>query len=399
MKRIGIFGGTFHPIHKGHLQIARAAMEEYDLAEVWFLPAGNPPHKDVVGSVDARIRLEMTRLAIEGIEGFKICDIDAVKETPCYTWETLEQLKEMYGDSYSFYFIIGEDSLRLFLHWVHPERICACADLLVARRPMEPRLSDAEFEELLQKNHRMFAANFLPISTPLYDISSSKIREAIGNGQIDRIIQDLPEPVASYVIAHDLYVRDYAAEELYDVQKRVKKELRVERYEHTLGVMYMAGSLAIAHDYPMGRAMMAGLLHDCAKCLSDEERLEICEKHHIEVRPIERRHPQLLHGKVGAYLAKEKYHIEDAAIAHAITYHTTGCPKMTLLDKILYIADYIEPHRDKAPRLSQIRKAAFEDLNQALFYILEDTITYLNDHPEDMDEVTKETYEYYKVQR
>ena len=133
------------------------------------------------------------------------------------------------------------------------------------------------------------------------------------------------------------------------MKKKVKNHLDKERYEHTLGVMYMAGALAMCYQVDLEKALTSGLLHDCAKCLSSEKKLKLCEKYHLKVSEAEKGNPGLLHAKLGAYLAEAKFDIEDKEILDAITYHTTGRPRMTLLDKILYVADYIEPNRNMAP--------------------------------------------------
>ena len=179
-------------------------------------------------------------------------------------------------------------------------------------------------------------------------------------------------------------------------EKKLKKYLDKDRYRHTLGVMYTAAALAMAHDYDMEQAQMAGLLHDCAKCIPNKKKLKICKKQNIGISSIEKNNPFLLHAKLGAYIAKEKYQIEDEEILSAIRWHTTGSPGMTLLEKIVYIADYIEPKRDKAPNLPQIRQLAFEDLNMALLRILEDTVEYLDQGDDETDDITRQTYEYYK---
>ena len=180
------------------------------------------------------------------------------------------------------------------------------------------------------------------------------------------------------------------------LQKKLKKELDNGRFQHTLGVMYTAAALAMAHDADVVKAQVAGLMHDCAKCLSDEERIHICKKHQIPISKVEKKAPHLLHGKVGAYLAKKEYGIQDSEILHAISVHTTGCKEMSLLDKIIFVADYIEPGRDKAPRLAEIRKVAFEDIDACVLMILEDTIQYVSKHQDEMDDTTIETYTYYK---
>ena len=152
----------------------------------------------------------------------------------------------------------------------------------------------------------------------------------------------------------------------------------------------------MAHGYPMDVAFIAGLLHDCAKYMSPDELLTFCEKKKIDITDAERRSPQLLHAKAGAYLARHEYGIEDEDILHAITVHTTGMPGMSLLDEIIFTADYIEPNRDKAKRLTEIRQAAFKDFHLAIQMILSDTIDYLKETGKDIDETTYRTYEYYK---
>ena len=170
------------------------------------------------------------------------------------------------------------------------------------------------------------------------------------------------------------------------------------RFEHTLGVMYTCGALAMRYGYDLEKAMLAGLMHDCAKCMPNAKKLKAAEKNHLEITDLERKNPFMLHAKLGAFLAKKKYDIEDREILDAIRWHTTGRPDMTMLDKIVYIADYIEPQRDKAPNLHEIRQLAFLDLDKALLRILEDTLGYLGDSTDHIDSMTKKTYDFYKQQ-
>ena len=182
-------------------------------------------------------------------------------------------------------------------------------------------------------------------------------------------------------------------------QKKLQKHLDKGRYEHTLGVMYTCAALAMAYHYDMEKAMLAGLLHDCAKNIPNDKKLEMCKKHHIEITEVERENPFLLHAKVGAWVAKKKYDIRDEEILHAIKVHTTGEPAMQTLDMILFIADYIEPGRDKAANLDQIREMAFRSLEQTVEQILFDTLHYLNQKSGRIDPTTEVTYEYYKNRR
>ena len=181
------------------------------------------------------------------------------------------------------------------------------------------------------------------------------------------------------------------------MQKKLAKYLDENRYEHTLGVMFTCASLAMVHGYDLKNAQVAGLLHDSAKCIPNKKKLKICAEHHIPVSDFEKEHPFLLHAKLGAYIAKAKYNVTDKEILSAITYHTTGKPDMTMLEKIVYIADYIEPARNKAPRLTEIRRLAFEDLDECMYQILKDTLSYLDENPNDVDSATKDAYSYYTM--
>ena len=181
-----------------------------------------------------------------------------------------------------------------------------------------------------------------------------------------------------------------------EIEKKLKKELDKERFRHTMGVMYTAASLAMAHGCDLEMAMCAGLLHDCAKCIPNDKKLRMCEKQGIEITPSERRSPFLLHAKLGAYLAKTEYGVADAEILHAIQVHTTGAPHMNLLDKIIYIADYMEPNRNKASNLPLVRRMAFLDLDETMRIILADTLTYLKAGGGELDPMTEAAYAYFK---
>ncbi len=184
-----------------------------------------------------------------------------------------------------------------------------------------------------------------------------------------------------------------------EIKKKLKKTLDKPRYIHTKGVMYTAGCLAMAHEYSIEKAMLAGILHDCAKCLSTSEKIELCEKHNTIISAVELENPSLLHAKAGAILAEEKYKITDPQILHSIKVHTTGAPNMNLLDKIVFVADYIEPGRNMAPRLEYIRKIAFENINLAVAEILYDTIHFLNSKKGVIDPTTQITYNFYEKYR
>ena len=180
------------------------------------------------------------------------------------------------------------------------------------------------------------------------------------------------------------------------LRKKVKDAMTKARYEHTLGVEFTAAALAMRYGVSIEKAEIAGLLHDCAKCIDDEDKFDDCKKYKIELTDVEKKNPFLIHSKLGAVYAKKIYGIDDELILLAIRYHTTGRPDMTLLEKIIYIADYIEPGRDKAPNLKEIRKMAFMDIDEAMYLILKDTLSYLDKEDGEKDELTKDTYYFYK---
>ena len=180
------------------------------------------------------------------------------------------------------------------------------------------------------------------------------------------------------------------------IRKAMEKSLDEMRYEHTLGVAYTAASLAMRYKASIENAQLAGLLHDCAKCLDDDKKIAICEKHNISITDVERRNPFLLHAKAGSFLAMNKYKVNDSDVINAILNHTTGRPGMSLLEKIIFVSDYIEPGRKKAPNLNEIREMAFINLDNAVVKIQEDTLNYLKSTPGEIDPMTQKTYDYYK---
>lgn len=189
-----------------------------------------------------------------------------------------------------------------------------------------------------------------------------------------------------------------AKTDINKIKKMLYKELDSKRYEHTLGVAYTAACLAMRYDYDINQAYLAGLMHDCAKCMTHEERLHYCQKHNVEITEIEKQNPALLHAKVGAEMCQRKYDIKDAEICDAVRFHTTGRPNMSLLEKIIFIADYLEPHRNEAEDLPIVRKQVFCDLDTALRTILKDTLLYLDGSDKAIDPMTLKTYEYYMNQ-
>lgn len=182
-------------------------------------------------------------------------------------------------------------------------------------------------------------------------------------------------------------------------KKRLKKDLSDSRYDHTIRVAETAYDLASAHGYRVEYAVVAGMLHDCAKNYKDSKLVKLAKKYKIHMSAAEMDNTDLLHSKVGAYVARDVYKAKNSDVFNAITYHTTGRPSMSELEKIIYISDYIEPGRKHKGRLELIRKLAPRDLDLAVLYILEDTLEYLGRKSKSKDPKTKEAYRYYKALR
>lgn len=398
MKKIGIMGGTFNPIHNAHLMMAQAAYEQYELDEVWFMPSKNPPHKSQSEIVSEEHRSRMVQFAIDDSKHFLFSDIELKRQGTTYTCETLAQCVEEFSDT-RFYFILGGDSLCHFEQWYHPEKIAKLCTVLAVSRD---NMSEQELQKRCRELSEKYDGEFLPISMPMVAISSMVIRQRLA--QEKSVIGYLPDNVLHYIKIHSLYGHFQKKESWKEKEllTYLQATLRPPRYLHTLGVAVTAANLAACHmerEEDVKRARWAGLLHDCAKYLTPSEMIDLCLQYEIELSDVERQNPALIHGKLGAYLAKHRYGVTDKEICSAIACHTTGKPHMTTLEKIVYIADFMEPRRkmnSKPYSLSKIRKQSFQDLDKGLFMVLTDTVEYLQKESAVIDEMTLQTYEYYK---
>ena len=340
-------------------------------------------------------RKRMVQFAIDKIPYFKISNIEYKRAGKTYTYDTLVELKKEREDAH-FYFIMGGDSLAQFEQWYHPEKIVKLCTILAASRD---EISYEQTKEYCKQLSERLDGDFRPLKIPAMSISSHEIRKRIKKGK--SIIGYCPEPVVRYIQMHRLY-----GDSSFVIPKNEKEQmdclaasLRPKRFVHTLGVANMAANLAMMHDdVSLQRAKLAGLLHDCAKYLTNEEMFVLCEKLEIPLSESEKSTPAVIHGKLGAKLAVLRYGIEDDEICSAIACHTTGKSQMTTLEKIIYIADYIEPNRDmdcKPYPLERIRRTAFFDLNQATGMILKNTLTYLEENQMPIDEMSLEAFHYY----
>lgn len=346
MSKIGIMGGTFDPIHNGHLKIAAKAKSEYHLDKVIFLTSGNPPHKRDKQILDAKIRHIMVKRAIAGTEGFEPSDYELGLAEYSYSVNTLRHFRKAMPQD-ELFFIIGGDSLRDFHTWYHPEEILELCTLLVYDR------TDGEHSSAFSK----------PISGEKLNISSTEIRSRLESGK--DISELVPVSVLEFINRNNIYKKKLGMSE------QLKTLLTPARYEHSIGVMNTAAELAKIYGADIKKAQIAGLLHDNAKNL--DRSYERCRDLEVDLDEFELKSPPLVHAKLGAETAKIEFYITDPEILDAIRWHTVGRPCMSLLEKIIFVADLTEPGRDfpDAPRL---REASRKNINIAVAECIKSTI-------------------------
>ena len=382
--KTAIFGGTFDPIHNGHIHIAKYTLSEFNLDKVIFMPTGNSyMKKDVSPSVH---RMNMLKLALESHEEFDISDLEVKREGYTYTKDTVKYFKENNPED-ELYFLIGSDTLFMIEKWAEPEYLFDNLIFIVCDRNDEEIANKAE--ELKNKYNadiRFSKCDFL-------DISSSEIRKnVIENGYESLNEKSLDIKVINYIKEKHLY------KDIPDALMimMLKNDLKESRLLHTLGVLDTASQLAKAYRADIGRCEKAALLHDCAKYMPMEEKIAICERNFVKISDIEKQSDSLLHSKAGACLAYEKYGIKDPEILDAIKWHTTGRPNMSIIEKIIFVSDFIEPNRTHSDKLPMYRMIAMADIDLVCMNILKDTLDYINSKDEPIDPMTQETYDFYK---
>lgn len=389
--KIGILGGTFDPIHNAHIEIAKEALKQFELDKVMIMPTSNPPHKDKNRITGNFHRANMIRLAIKDIDGIEFSDFELNKNDVTYTADTLCMLKELHPEN-QYYFIVGSDSIASFMSWYRPDVILKYAILLAVKRDDETSLL---MDEKIKEINNKYNTSVGIIHMKSMAVSSSFIRV----NDYSYIKDMIPETVYKYIVENKLYSDDNVnvAWSINKITEDLRDTLKPQRFKHTLGVADTAKEMAETFNVNPNKAYFAGMLHDCAKNLSDVELLKICRENNIEISECEVKSPYLLHGKVGAHIAKSKYGITDKEILSAIVWHTTGKPDMTDLEKIVFSADYIEPGRYKQPNLKFLRELAHKDLDLLTFNILKDTVEYLKSRNSgSIDYNTISAYEFYK---
>lgn len=361
--KIAIYGGSFNPPHLGHKAAAKTVLDTLCPDKLLVIPAAEPPHKQLdPGSPDGSVRLELCRLAFADMPGVEVSDLELRRPAPSYTIDTLEQLRQQYPDG-EFILLMGTDMLQNFPQWRRFTDILQLVQLGVFVR------SDGEEEKVCK-----FAANLrdtygatvqiirhVPVS-----ISSTELRKAFPQrgGRTG-----VPAVEYAALVQRRLYG---IQPELQWLREQVDLHLKPKRIPHVRGCEEEAVRLAKRWGAAAEAAAEAAILHDVTKKLDFPEQLKLCQQYGEPCTEEDRASPKTIHAKTGAVLAREVFGA-NKAVCDAIRWHTTARPHMRLLEKIIYMADYIEPTRD-FPGVETLRQLAYSDLDAAMVLGLEMTL-------------------------
>lgn len=369
--KIGIYGGTFNPPHLGHMAAAKAAVAALKLDKLLLIPAAIPPHKALPSDTPApEHRLAMVEKWADGMgAGAEVSALELEREGKSYTSDTLRAIRQTYPDA-ELWLLMGTDMFLTLHLWHEPEVILSLAGICAfGRTEQDGEALFAPQREHLQKN---FDAKITTITLPgLVDISSTRLREQLENGGGGQYL--LPS-VYGYILMHRLYgtKADLKNLDLNQLRACSYSMMRAKRIPHVMGVEEEAVKLAQRWGADPELARRAGILHDCTKYYELPEQLDICEEYGVRLDTLEQKAVKLLHSKTGACIARGVFGQPDA-VYDAIFWHTTGKADMTTLEKVLYIADYMEPNRD-FDGVERLRHLAYTDLDKAMLLGVEMTI-------------------------
>ncbi len=370
MERIGIFGGTYNPPHLGHLQAAAQAIRALSLDKLLLMPNYQAPHKRMPeGSPTPQQRMDMLRLAVEDPK-MEVSDLEISRQGPSYTVDTILTLRAQYPKA-ELVLLMGSDMFLSFEKWKDPDIILQHAKLGVFCRGIPDEKADVE------RKAAEFTARGMDVTmldNAVVEISSTQLRRLL-------VFQGasffLPEKVEAYIRANGLYGtgRDYKNLPAEELEQVVVSLLKPNRVAHVLGCRDTCVELANRWGADPVDALRAGLLHDITKALDGQLQLDLCQAYGVELDEFSLQYPKTLHALTGSLVAQRIFG-ENQAVVDAICCHTTGKANMNLLDKILYVADYMEPNRD-FPGVEELRYLTTVDMTKALIKGLEMTIAVL----------------------
>ena len=369
--KIGIYGGTFNPIHTGHIHAAKQAAAFLGLDKLLMIPDRIAPHKEIPsGSPTPWQRLEMLQLAVENEPGIEVSDMELKREGPSYTYLTVEAFREEYPDA-ELYLLMGTDMFLSFHTWRNPERITANAILAVMYRGEKGEAAKIEARKAEMEAEGIRA---VLVKNDTISISSTQLRRLIAFRCASEF---LPSGVNDYIRDNGLYdsTADWKNLPMEQLEPIVVRLLNPNRVAHVLGCRDTAVELARRWGADENDAARAGILHDITKALDGPLQLTLCHEYGTILDEFGYKYPKTLHALTGSLVA-DRIFGESEAVVSAICHHTTGRADMSLLEKIIYVADYMEPCRN-FPGVEQLRQLAFSDITAALKLGLEMTLQHL----------------------
>ena len=362
-----VYGGSFNPPHRGHVSALCRAMEQLCPDETWVIPAKTPPHKELApGSPDPEQRLELTKLAFASLDGVTVSDMELHRDDASYTVDTLRQLAEQFP-GWEIVFLMGTDMLLYMEKWREFEVIFQLCTLAVLTREDG---QDATVESHAAYLRREYGARVCVLPGEPLPMDSTGLRADLCRREG---AERLPEAVYEFIICHRLYG---AKPQFAWLRQKSYAHLKPYRIPHVAGCEEEAVRLARYWGEDEEAAAEAAILHDITKKLNPAEQLRLCRKYGIMADAVEMREAKLLHSRTGACLARELFGVSQP-VFDAIEWHTTGRVNMTRLEKIIYMADYIEPTRDFAG-VEELRRLAYIDLDQAMILGLEMSLNELS---------------------
>ena len=370
MERIGIYGGTFNPPHLGHFRGAEYALEQLRLDRVFMMPAHTAPHKGDCQATPQQ-RLQMVQLGLGNREDIVVSDLGISRGGISYTADTVEQVAALHPEA-ELYLIIGTDMLASFDTWHDPQRIIKHASLAVLCRGEKGE--QEAIEEAMPKLKAM-GAKVQILENPITVISSTDLRRMLCFRCASEF---LPQPVEEFILKNGLYGswKNYRHLPIEKLQEVVVSLLKPGRVAHVLGCRETAVELARLYGVDETDAARAALLHDITKALGGPLQLTMCRSYGTMLDKFSLKNPKTLHALTGSLVA-ERIFGENEAVVDAIRCHTTGKADMNLLEKIIYVADYVEPNRD-FPGVEELRNLAYTDITKALKLGLQNTLNLLH---------------------
>ena len=386
--KIGIYGGTFNPPHTGHMQAARQAIQILKLDKLLLIPDRIAPHKDLPsGSPNPEQRLEMLRIGTQADPQIEVSDIELKRAGISYTYLTVESLHEQYPDA-KLILLMGTDMFLSFLNWREPQRIMELATIGVFYRGEK-----GEKEKILAQRAVLEArgAKVELVENEILPISSTQLRRLLAFGCAGEF---LPAGVGGYIEKNALYDTgaDWKQLPMEQLEPIVIRLLNPNRVAHVLGCRDTAVKLARRWGADETDAARAGILHDITKALDGPLQLTLCREYGTILDEFGCKYPKTLHALTGSLVA-ERIFGENEAVVSAICYHTTGKADMSLLEKIIYVADYMEPCRS-FPGVEKLRELAFSDIDGALKLGLELTLEHLENLGDEVSPASRQALEF-----